>query len=288
MLVALYLVVAAATTSWAPGRLRPLFDGFGSHPGQYNWVSPPREFAEGNQKPESASGDLRFDGAGSTAMSTGPGDGQATVSLAPGVVAPHPPDTEGAVSLTPVDPAKLGPLPAGLRPEGNAYRVEIEYASGLKVVALATPGTIGLTSAAPADTLLYSAAGTTWETLAGQPLPTNNGITGPLAATGYYLAAAKGALREAGSSSSGSSPGGKVVLIIVGALAVPAALAWLLRSRRRPAPSRARPAGGRARPGATSQRPGAKGGAAKGKARPGQQPKGARPDAKGTARGKKR
>ena len=50
-LVALYVVMAAATATWAPGRLRPLFDGFGSHPGQYNWVNPPREYVDGNAPP---------------------------------------------------------------------------------------------------------------------------------------------------------------------------------------------------------------------------------------------
>ncbi|HEX2699532.1 MAG TPA: hypothetical protein VHM89_04925 [Acidimicrobiales bacterium] len=263
VLVALYLLAAAATTGWAPGRLRPLFDGFGSHPGQYNWVNPPREFAEGNQRPEPSEGEIRFDTVGSEPVSTGPNDGQALVALEPGIVAPHPPDASAKVTLTPVDPGKLGSLPAGLRPEGNAYRIEITYASGLKVVALEKPGTVGLTSAAPADTLLYSRDGQAWQALGGELLPTNNGLTGPLAATGYYLAAAKGAPRQAGGGGGSGSAG--TVALVVAIAAVPVALAWLLLARRRQAQGvRGRPGTGRDRPGGGRPKPGAPGGRAAG------------------------
>lgn len=282
VLAALYLAVAAATTSWAPGRVRPLYDGFGSHPGQYNWVSPPREFAEGNQRPESAEGEISFEAAASLPASAGPNDGQALAALPPGSVAAHPPDTRATVTLTPLDAATLGPLPAGLRPEGNAYRVDIAYSSGAKVVALEKPGTVGLTSVVPADTLLYSLDGKAWETTTGKALATGNGVSGPLAATGHYLAAAKGPLRAAGSG----PVSGATVFIIVAALAVPAALAVVLL-RRRPAPGRgAKAAGGRPRAGTAGGRapgkggggpaPGGKGTAArtpKGKGGPGAKPR---------------
>ena len=260
--MAFYLVAATATTWWAPGRLRPLFDGFGSHPGQYNWVDPPREFAEGNVEPESAEGEVRFATAGSEAVSAGPEDGQALVALEPGAVAAHPPDATAKVTLTPVDAGTLGPLPAGLRPEGNAYRVRIAYASGLEVVELAKPGTVGLTSAAPADTLLYSRDGKAWQVLTGRPLSNNNGFIGPLAAAGYYLAAGKGAPRQAGGGG-GSGPGGAVALVVA-AVAVPATLGWLfLARRRRPAQARGRRPGA-GRPGAGRPKAGAPGGRAKG------------------------
>ena len=235
VLAAVYLVVAAATATWAPGRLRPLFDGFGSHPGVYNWVNPPREFAEGNSRPESSETEVRFDTSGSLAISGGPKDGQALAALVPEALKAHFPDTTATLTITPVDSTTLGPLPAGLRPEGNAYRIEVAYdPSGTKVTSFEKPGSVGLTSAAPADTLLYSADGRTWEKEEGTKLPTDNGLTGPLAAPGYYLAASPGPLRAA---AAGGGSGSGVVFLVLAGLAVPAALAWLLLSKRRPAPA---------------------------------------------------
>lgn len=276
VLVVVYLAMAAATTSWAPGRVRPLYDGFGSHPGQYNWVSPPREFAEGNQRPESAEAEISFEAAASLPASAGPNDGQALAALPPGSVADHPPDTNATVTLTPLDAATLGPLPAGLRPEGNAYRVDIAYSSGVKVVALEKPGTVGLTSVAPADVLLYSPDGKAWGTTTGQALATGKGVSGPLASTGYYLAAATGPLRAA-AAASGPGSGGTMFLVVA-ALAVPATLAVVLL-RRRPAQGRgAKPAGGRPRAGTA-------GGRAPGKAGGGVRP-GGRSTAAGKVKGK--
>lgn len=270
VLVAVYIAVAAATASWAPGRLRPLFDGFGSHPGQYNWVNPPREFAAGNQRPEDVETLLEFDASGSKQSSAGPGDGQIAVTLQPGALAAHPPDTEAALTLTPEDASTLGALPAGLRPESNAYRVGIVYEpSGTKVTSLDKPSSIGLIAAAPTDTLLYSADGTSWETVEGQPLTTGaNGITGSFAATGYYLAASKGALRAL-SGGPGSGGGGATVLVLVAVGVVTLVVAWLLVGRRRPTT----PARGRVAPGQRAGPKGGKGGGGKGKGGKGPTPR---------------
>lgn len=257
--VALYVVVAAATTMWAPGRLRPLYDGFGSHPGQYNWVNPPKDLAEGNGRPEPAKAEVVLDAAGSEATSVAPSDGQALVALVPGALAVHPPDTKAALSLTPVDAGRLAPLPPGLRAEGNAYMVTIAYApSGTKVAELAKPGSVGLTSAAPADTLLFSSDGTEWVPKEGRPLSGDNGLTGPLDAAGYYLAASTAAPRAAGT---GSGSGATIVLVVAAA-AVPVVLAWLFLTRRRPAPpGRGHRGAGRAGPrGGGPHRPRARGG----------------------------
>lgn len=250
VLVGVYVVVAAATASWAPGRLRPLFDGFGSHPGQYNWVNPPREFAAGNQPPQDAELVIDFDATGSKQSSAGPGDGQIAASLPPGALAGHQPDTEAALRLTPLDPSTLGPLPAGLRPESNAYRVDIAYQpSGTKVVALDTPGSIGLIAAAPTDTLLYSLDGKAWDTVdGGQALTTgSNGVTGALAATGYYLAAARGAPRSLSGGAGSGGGGGKVVLLAAVGVGTLLAAGLLVGRRRPPTPARGRPAPGRPR-----------------------------------------
>lgn len=278
--VALYVVVAAATTSWAPGRLRPLFDGFGSHPGQYNWVNPPREFAEGNQRPDTAQAGVTFDVGGSAGAGASTQDGQALATIAPGSLPPHAPDSSARIDVRPVDTARLGSLPAGLRAEGNAYQVSIAYLpSRAPVTSLAEPGTVGLTAAAPADVLLFSTDGKGWHRKEAQPIPQGNGLTGQLSETGYYLAAAEGEPRAAAGSTSGSGSSGTVLLVLAG-VAVPLVLAWLLLSRRRTATvGRGKGSRARSRPGAARgqrtppQRPSV-GGAGKGGKRKGKGGKG--------------
>ena len=251
-LVAAYVAVAVVTTTWAPGGMRPLFDGFGSHPGQYNWVNPPREFAEGNQKPEKAEAGIVLGPDGSGQASASPPDGQVLAVVVPGAVPPRPSDEAATLEVSPFDPGTLGPLPAGLRAEGNAYRVSVTYRpSSAPLAELAKPGTLGLTSAAPASVLLFSADGTAWERRTGTPLPQGNGLTGALDRSGYYLAAAEGPLRQ-GAASGGGAP----VALLALAAAVPVALAWLLLGRRGgkgrtgggTTTARARPAGARTRP----------------------------------------
>ncbi len=256
ILLAAYVLVAIATTAWAPGHVRPLFDGFGSHPGQYNWVNPPREFAEGNEEPESATAGIVMEAEGSAAASASPGDGQVLAALPPKALAPHPPDTAGTLRVTPVDASTLAPLPAGLRPEGNAYRVDVRQSPSDTPATLAQPGSLGLTSETPATELLFSADGKAWERTTGTPLPNGNGITGILEQPGLYLAASEGPARPlAGSTSDGGAP---VVLYVLLAV-VPLALGGLLLGRRagqtrarsakgagaRPRNSPPRPPGGR-------------------------------------------
>lgn len=249
-LVALYIVAAAATTFWAPGRLRPLFDGFGSHPGQYNWVNPPKEFAEGNERPDTAEANVTFGADGSDGAGVSTQDGQALVTLAQGSLPSRPPDSSAKIDVRPVDSARLGALPAGLRAEGNAYQVSIAYLSSqAAVTSLAKPGTVGLTAAAPANVLLFSVDGKRWQRKQSQPIPQGNGLTAALNDTGYYLAAAEAPARGAGGSTSGSGSSGTVVLVLAGAT-VPLVLAWLLLSRRRTVTAGSgRGASGRARPG---------------------------------------
>lgn len=244
--VVLYAVVAVATGQVAPGRLRPLFDGFASHPGVYNWVKPPKEFAEGNVAPQAAGqARIAFAATGSTPVLAETPDGQAMVSLPPGAVPPHPSAAAATVDLLPVDSNTLGALPAGLRPEGNAYRVTIAYLpSGDRVPRVTTPGRVGVTSEAASDTLLFSVDGRSWSPLEAQPIAGGRGLTGPFTEPGYVVPAGRGARRAA---SFGQGP--PVVLFVVAA-AVPLILGYLLLGRRRgtaaPPPSR----GGRGRPAA--------------------------------------
>ncbi len=226
-LVGLYLVVAALTSTWSPDQVRPLFDGFGSHSGRYSWVNPPKEFSEGNQRPDVSTAQIVFEGDTSSPASAETRDGQVLAGLVEGSLAPNPPDTAARITVTPLDSAKLGALPPGLRAESNAYRVQVMYQpSQTQATTLIKPGTVGLISAAPADTLLYSPDGERWQALQGRPLAQGNGLTAPLTEPGYYLIAGKGEPRAG--SSSGSPP---FALYVLAGL-VPLILGYLLLNKR--------------------------------------------------------
>jgi hypothetical protein len=133
----------------------------------------------------------------------------------------HVPDTSVRVQVTPLDPATLGALPAGLRPEGNAYQVAITYQpSGQPVTALAKPGTVALTGAAPVTALLFSPDGKAWQDTGGKPFGESNGLFAQLTAPGYYVSASHNAPR-AGTAKGGSGP---IAAIAVGAAVVVVAI----------------------------------------------------------------
>lgn len=241
-LAALYAVVALATTSWAPGRMRPLFDGFGSHPGEYHWVNPPAEFDERNRgHPGAAEKRIALGPDGSLeAESASPRDGQAQVTVVARSVPARSGDEAATLRLEPLDAGTLAPLPVGLRPEGNAYRATIVYEpSKTPLAEVTTPGLVGLMAAAPADILLFSPDGKAWEQLKATPLPQNaKGLTGSFTRTGYYVPASKNPPRAAAGSKKDDAGGGAVVaaLVATGVIAA-AAVTWLVLRRRRAAPA---------------------------------------------------
>jgi hypothetical protein len=287
--VVVYVGMALVTALWAPGRMRPLFDGFASHPGVYNWVKPPKEFAEGNRPPDAGQARINFGADGSTAATADTPDGQATASVPAGGLPPHPSDQAATIDLRPVDAGTLGALPAGLRPEGNAYSVTISYLpSGAQVPSITAPGRVGVMSDEASDTLLFSADGTTWRRIEGQPIANARGFLAPLTELGYYLAAGGGPPRAA------ASGGGPPILLFVLGAAVPLALGYLLLGRRRSSRSAAtarpaaggtsKPAGARSRPPAGANKPG---GAKPGAKKPGDG-RGPRAPTKGTSKKKGR
>jgi hypothetical protein len=233
-LLVVYVVVAVATAQLAPGRLRPLFDGFGSHPGVYNWLRPPKEFAEGNGRPDLAQARIAIGATGSSPVIAETPDGQAMAALPPAAVPPQPPDSAATLRVDPVDSTTLGPLPPGLRAEGNAYRIRIAYLpSDAEVRTVTAPGRVGVTSEVEATTLLFSADGQSWRPVEqAQPIMANKGFTAPLTDAGYFLAAGPGAPRAAAAEGDGPP-----VALFVVAAAVPLILGFLLLGRRRRATS---------------------------------------------------
>jgi len=232
-----YAVVCLATLRVTGHDVRPLFEGVGpSSP--YQWVNPPKEFATGNVTPKSSSTDIELQANGSQAAGLLSSDSQLVVNLNAGAVPPKAGDNRVTVTFVPLDPAKLGRLTPPLRPDGNAYRVEISYKpSGDPVPALRAPGDLLLIVPEPADTVLFSPDGRAWKQLASKHESASGAESAAFLSAGYYLA---GTRRAPPSPVSSSSRGYSTVTVIVavGLLAIalsraPYVLQRLRRRRRR-------------------------------------------------------
>lgn len=263
-LAVVYVLVALVTPRLTGRPLLPLFDGF-APPAPYNWVNPPPGLEDDNSPPAEASQDVELDEDGSKASNATTTDGQAIVGFDTGSLPPNPPDTSVLVRVSPVDAATLAPLPGGLRAEGNAYRVTLAYQpSGQVVTALARPGTIALTAAAPATALLFSPDGSQWQEIDARPFGDSNGLFAPLTEPGLYLSSSHNPARTAGSSGDGGGggSGGIVVAVLIIAI-IGVALGLLAGTRRRRTGAK-----GAAKKGRGSAKKKGSGSKSKGKGRP--------------------
>ncbi|HLW47943.1 MAG TPA: hypothetical protein VKW09_09275 [bacterium] len=110
-----------------PARLgRGLYDGIVPLP-PYQWVHPPRELARDNRAPQAGRATLDLEPAGKSPGSVATGDGQCTVIINDGALAADPAGATLGVTITPLDPASIGPPPPGFRFDGNACRFEAVY-----------------------------------------------------------------------------------------------------------------------------------------------------------------
>jgi hypothetical protein len=235
--VAIYVAVALGTLAWSGHAVRPLFEGVGPPPA-YNWVKPPVQFAANNSVPKPKVSDIPLNGTVTGPAVAATDDGQFVVNLAQGSLASRGADTNVHAVITPLDPAKLAPPPAGLAADGNAYRIEMTYEpSGVAVSALAVPGDVIMTAPHNAASLLYSPDGSAWQKLASQQVGTPTTIGSSFTHAGYYLVASKPQ-----STGSGSSKGGVATILIAVSVAAGAAalglIAWVVAARRREARKR--------------------------------------------------
>lgn len=224
VVVVAYLAAVAATVGVRGTGVRPLYDSL-TPPAAYRWVNPPRLFRPGNVKPKPISEQVSAIGPQSPATSAATPDGQIIVNLPAGAIPAHAGDTSATISLTPVDPASLSPLPSGRYPYGNAYRLTItDKPSGTEVTTLATPGNLILASPAVGNALLTSPGGNGWTVIPAHLFaPTNLLIGASITACGYYLVA--GSVPVAGKSSPTTSSSSNALLI--GAIVVVLAIALL-------------------------------------------------------------
>jgi hypothetical protein len=198
-LVGLYAVVVAVTGLVSGQPVRPLLDGVGNT-SPYRWVRPPWYVGSANVKPERSHSDITFENGTSPLTGLASQDGQLALNLPQGAVPPRPGETAVRADITPLDPKKLGRTPGRLRPDGNAYQLEMTYKTSKQPIAvLAVPGNVILVVPTAADTILYSSDGKNWDTVPTQMLGDRRSPLGvatlarlttgaSFTRTGYYLA----------------------------------------------------------------------------------------------------
>jgi hypothetical protein len=168
-------VVAAAViglawiSAWmSPLGRGPVLDGLGPL-APYRWVTPPPGVTN-EGPPAGGTFTLTIDDEGSEPDVVFTPDDQVTLVMDGGAVGPAPGRDAVTIEVTPLDPATLAPLPDGLRPFGNAVRIDVpgveRFAEQLDVN-LVYPETTTLH--ATSHELFWSADGTDWE-----PLPTTD------------------------------------------------------------------------------------------------------------------
>jgi hypothetical protein len=187
LVLLVYLLAALGTLTVASRHhLLPLFEGVGP-PARYEWVNPPAEFAVGNEKPVASALDIPLTGPEEPSSATSP-DGQFVVNLPENAFGSHGSDTRVHTVITPLDPGKLGRTPAGLVPDGNAYRIEFTFEpSGAPVTTLALPGNVIISSPHGAVAMLYSPTGASWKELQTQMVSAPTIVGGTISAPGVFL-----------------------------------------------------------------------------------------------------
>lgn len=132
----------------------------------YQWVHPPRELARDNRPPEPGQAARDLDPAGRSPGAVATGDAQCTVIFNDGAIAAGPLGRTITVTVTPLDPASLGPPPPGTRFDGNACRFEAVYGKGGAVPRYNRPVTVVLRYATGGTQIVRAAGGTPrWEAI---------------------------------------------------------------------------------------------------------------------------
>lgn len=178
-------VWAAQVLGSAPVRL--LFDG--PHPVQpYKFVAPPKDLAAANRPAQSGESVLGLVSRGVIeAGSVTTGDGQATLTF-PADTFPARPGQEVRVTITPEDPAGLGPPPEGLRYDGNAYTFRAVYQPSGDQVSPKREVTALLRYPARASALLRW-DGSRWTRLKATTVPATLQVYGNTRELGTFVAA---------------------------------------------------------------------------------------------------
>jgi hypothetical protein len=186
-----YVATVGITLGLHPGRVRPLYEGF-TPPSTYHWVNPPHLFAAANQRPTVTHASVKLGPAGSVATGISTDDAQLVLGMAAGAVPRHGSDTSVAVTIIPLDPATLAPVPSPYRANGNAYLVAMAYRpSGVAVTRLAGSGASMVLIVPEVGHQLFTTTAShgPWATVVAHSIPpTDLTLGATMRAPGYYLA----------------------------------------------------------------------------------------------------
>jgi hypothetical protein len=240
LVVATYVALAVASGSISPLARGPLLDGLGPL-APYRWVAPPPELAATNQPPSRGRFDVTLGNQGSEAATFVLSDNQVTLILPEGVFRAKRAQIQVRLRVDPVDPATLGPPPAGRTVFGNAYRLSARYVpSGEPVQELRTPIDAFLTYPVTATLtsanhqVATSADGRAWTMQEGTDAHALQQVEGPVPDLGYAVVV--GVPGSPAASASGGASGSRTLAIglIVAAVCVGlVGVGLLLRSRDR-------------------------------------------------------
>ncbi len=186
-LAGLYVAVVLATSLTTGHPVRPLFDGAGVTT-PYRWVKPPWYVGSTNVKPTAGHTDITFENGVSPLIGVNSPDAQVILTLPAGALPSHAGDNVVRATFTPLDPKKFAKPPAGKRPDGNAYRVDMTYQpSGAPVTRTVNSGNVVMVVPDEADKMLFSADGKQWDELPTHTLGDPNTVGSAYNTPGYYL-----------------------------------------------------------------------------------------------------
>lgn len=242
VVLVLYVAAAVGTIALSGRHVRPLFEGIGPS-APYEWVKPPPLFAPGNVAPKPLTIDIPIAEMGNPSQ-FGTGDGQFLLNIPAHGITNRSGEQSVRFVLSPTDPTTLGPLPVGLRPAGNAYRVAFAYQpGGADASPLAAPGNVRLVLPEPVKAFVYSPDGHAWQTLPDPILQNATAGVTTFRAAGWYLGAADAATASPGQLGGKPAASKRISTLLVAAFVVvlTAALVGipvLIRRRRPTATSR--------------------------------------------------
>ncbi len=232
-----YLAVAVVTARVEGHRVLPLYEGVGNAPA-YQWVNPPAVFKTANVPPKASTQRIALGKSGSSVGGISSQDTQFIVTLSAGAIPPHAGSTTATAQIDPIDPATLSPLPGGVRPNGNAYRITVAYdPSGPAITTFSAKASEVLSVPLPANRgLFYSSDGRSWTRVAGPPPATEtNTVSAQSDRTGIFLAGTTH--RATAGAGTSSTPIATVIAGVLIGIALVGGGAWFLLRLLSPTPA---------------------------------------------------
>jgi hypothetical protein len=189
ILATAYLVVGGVSFRGGLLPRAPVLDGL-QPPAPYQWVKPPPDRVKDNRPPGGATGTIPLTSLGSAGSHTTP-DGQAQILFDSNSVPVPPRQTSVSVTITPLDPDKVGPTPpGGYHDDSNAYKFDAAYEpSGQPLTTMTV--TVVMSFATTADHI-FRWNGSGWDALPTTPAGQNQ-LFAPTDRLGIFVAAGTGA-----------------------------------------------------------------------------------------------